>query len=205
MRLADAISIRSRRRKLALFLDEIRPDATTTVLDVGVDEVSLGESGGQSGCTTHNFLEEHYPWPARITALGLHEGDRFRARYPAIPYVQGDACELPFDDGAFDVVHSNAVIEHVGTRERQEAFVREAVRVGRHVFLTTPNRWFPVEVHTRLPLVHWLPESAAGRAYDLARKPWAKDNHLLGPAELRALFSVPVRVHNLGMTLVATT
>ena len=55
------------------------------------------------------------------------------------------------------------------------------------MFLTTPNRWFPVEVHTRLPLVHWLPESAAGRAYDLARKPWAKDNHLLGPAELRAL------------------
>jgi SAM-dependent methyltransferase len=205
VRLADAISIRSRRRKLELFLDEIRPDAATTVLDVGVDEVSLGESGGQSGCTTHNFLEERYPWPDRLTALGLHDGARFAERYPRIAYVQGDACALPFADASFDVVHSNAVIEHVGTRERQEAFVREAVRVGRHVFLTTPNRWFPVEVHTRLPLVHWLPESAAGRAYDLARKPWAKDNHLLGPAELRALFSVPVRVHNLGMTLVATT
>lgn len=205
MRLADAISIRSRRRKLALFLGEMRPDATTTILDVGADEVSLGETGGQSGCTTHNFLEERYPWPERLTALGLHDGARFRERYPRIAYVQGDACALPFPDASFDVVHSNAVIEHVGGRERQAAFVREAVRVGRRVFLTTPNRWFPVEVHTRLPLVHWLPESAAGRAYDLARKPWAKDNHLLGPAELRALFSVPVRVHNLGMTLVATT
>ena len=202
MRLTDAISLRSRQRKLRLFLDEMRPTGETTVLDVGADELAFGEG---DGCGTLNFFEELYPWPDRITALGLHDGAGFRDRYPAVRYVQGDACELPFDDGAFDVVHSNAVIEHVGPRERQEAFVHEAVRVGRRVFLTTPNRWFPVEVHTRLPLVHWLPDGAAGRAYDLVRKPWAKENRLLGPAELRALFPVPVRIHNLGMTLVATT
>ena len=40
MRLADAISLRSRRRKLALFLEVMRPTPATTVLDVGVDEVS---------------------------------------------------------------------------------------------------------------------------------------------------------------------
>ncbi len=205
MRLADAISLRSRRRKLALFLELMQPTPSTTVLDVGVDEVSLGDAGGQSGCTTHNFLEERYPWPERLTALGLHDGARFRGRYPRIAYVQGDACALPFPDGAFDVVHSNAVIEHVGARERQEAFVREALRVGRRVFVTTPNRWFPIEVHTRLPLVHWLPEPLAGRVYDLVGKSWARDNTLLGPADLRSLFPVRVEIRNLGMTLVATT
>jgi SAM-dependent methyltransferase len=205
VRLADAISLRSRRRKLALFLELMRPTGATTVLDVGVDEVSLGEAGGQGGCTTHNLLEESYPWPERITALGLHDGARFRDRYPQIPYVQGDACALPFTDEAFDVVHSNAVIEHVGGRERQQAFVREALRVGRRVFVTTPNRWFPLEVHTRLPLVHWLPEPVAGSIYDLVRKPWARDNHLLGPGDLRSLFPVPVRIDNLWMTLVAST
>ena len=203
MRLADAISLRSRRRKLALFLEVMGPTRATTVLDVGVDEVSLGDAGGQSGCTTHNLLEERYPWPERLTALGLHDGARFRERYPQIAYVQGDACALPFADGAFDVVHSNAVIEHVGGRERQEAFVREAVRVGRRVFVTTPNRWFPIEVHTRLPLVHWLPEGPAGRAYDLAGKSWARENRLLGPSDLRALFPGPVEIRNLGLTLVA--
>jgi SAM-dependent methyltransferase len=205
VRLADAISLRSRRRKLALFLELMQPTAATTVLDIGVDEVSHGEAGGQSGCTTHNFLEERYPWPQQLTALGLHDGARFRERHPAIRYVQGDACALPFADGEFDIVHSNAVIEHVGGRERQRAFVDEAVRVGRRVFVTTPNRWFPVEVHTRLPLVHWLPEPAAHRVYDAVRMPWAAHNHLLGPADLRALFPVPVRIHNLGLTLVATT
>jgi SAM-dependent methyltransferase len=203
MRLVDAVSLRSRRRKLRLFLEELRPSAQTTVLDVGVDEVGFGGEGGESGCRTHNFFEELYPWPHRITALGLHDGEGFRRAYPGVDYVQGDACALPFPDGAFDVVFSNAVIEHVGGAERQRAFVSEALRVGRRVFVTTPNRWFPVEVHTRLPLVHWLPDAAAHRAYDLARRPWGKENRLLGPSELRELFPVPVRVVNLGLTLVA--
>jgi hypothetical protein len=66
---------------------------------------------------------------------------------------------LPFRDQAFDVVHSSAVIEHVGSLARQCAFVAECCRVAsRAVFITTPNRWFPVEFHTVLPLVHWLPK-----------------------------------------------
>jgi SAM-dependent methyltransferase len=205
MRLVDAVSLRSRRRKLRLLFETLRPSPDTTVLDVGADEVGFGDGGGHSGCGTHNFFEELYPWPERITALGLHNGTGFNRRYPAIRYVRGDACALPFDDGAFDIVFSNAVIEHVGATDRQRLFVEEALRVGRHVFLTTPNRWFPVEVHTRLPLVHWLPEVTAGKAYDLAGKGWARDNHLLGARELRALFPCPVRIVNLGLTLVAVT
>ncbi len=205
MNIVDAVSLRSRRKKLRLFLNELRPTAATTVLDVGVDEIGFGDDSGQAGCGTHNFFEELYPWRGRITALGLHDGAGVRARYPEVAYVQGDACALPFDDGAFDIVFSNAVIEHVGDVERQRLFVSEALRVGRRVFLTTPNRWFPVELHTRLPLVHWLPEGAAGRAYDLAGKGWARENHLLGRADFQGLFAVPVRIHNLGLTLVAIT
>jgi SAM-dependent methyltransferase len=201
MRLADRISLRSRRRKLGLFLEELRPGPETTVLDVGADELGFGDSGG--ACATLNFFEELYPWPERVTALGLTDGARFRERYPQVRYVQGDALALPFEDGAFDVVFSNAVVEHVGGPEAQRRFVEEALRVGSRVFLTTPNRWFPIEVHTLLPLVHWLPEPLAHRAYDLARKPWAKENHLLGPGDLRGLFPGEVKVVNLGMTLAA--
>jgi hypothetical protein len=56
MNLVDAVSLRSRRRKLRLFLDELRPTAETSVLDVGVDEIGFGAAGGQSGCTTHNYF-----------------------------------------------------------------------------------------------------------------------------------------------------
>ncbi len=200
MRLADAISLRSREHKLRLFLDELQPTPDTSVLDVGADELGFGEG---AGCGTLNFFEERYPWPERITALGLHDGEGFRARYPGIPYVQGDACDLPFEDGAFDVVFSNAVIEHVGGRERQRRLVSEAIRVGRRVFITTPNRLFPVEVHTRLPLVHWLPDALAHRAYRAAGKEFATDVQLLSRRSLAALFPGRVRVVSLGLTLVA--
>ena len=200
VRLVDAISLRSRRRKLQLLLDELQPTSETSVLDVGADEVGFGE--GQ-GCGTLNFFEEHYPWPERVTALGLQDGERFRARYPSVPYVQGDACALPFADGEFDIVFSNAVIEHVGGRRRQRRLVSEAIRVGRSVFITTPNRRFPVEIHTRLPLVHWLPDAVAHRAYRAAGKEFATDIHLLTRSSLESLFPDRVRIVSLGLTLVA--
>jgi SAM-dependent methyltransferase len=200
VRLADAVSLRSRQRKLRLFLDELRPMSETTVLDVGADELAFGEG---EGCGTMNFFEELYPWPERITALGLQDGSAFRARYPRIMYVQGDACALPFDDGEFDVVFSNAVVEHVGGRERQRQLVSEALRVGRQVFLTTPNRQFPLEVHTRLPLVHWLPERLSHPAYDALGKSFAKELNLLSARAFESLFPGRVRIVNLGLTLVA--
>jgi SAM-dependent methyltransferase len=200
MRLTDAISLRSRRRKFALFMETMAPTAETTVLDVGADDSAFGE---HERCGTLNFFEQLYPWPGRITALGLNEGTRFRESFPDTRYVQGNALEMPFADGEFDIVFSNAVIEHVGGREQQRRFVEESLRVARRAFVTTPNRWFPVEVHTRLPFVHWFPDPVAHRAYDLARKPWAKENVLLGPGALRELFPPEARVLNLGLTLVA--
>lgn len=200
VRLVDQVSLRSRNRKLRLFLEELHPTAETSVLDVGADELAFGEG---NGCGTLNFFEEHYPWPERITALGLHDGSAFRKRYPGIRYVQGDACELPFGDGEFDIVFSNAVIEHVGDRERQRELVSEAVRVGRRAFITTPNRRFPIEVHTRLPIVHWLPDRIAHSAYRRVGKTFATEIHLLSRRSFRALFPGRVRIVNLGLTLVA--
>ena len=57
MRLVDQVSLRSRRRKLQLFLEELHPTAETSVLDVGADELAFGEG---DGCGTLNFFEEHY-------------------------------------------------------------------------------------------------------------------------------------------------
>lgn len=104
------------------------------------------------------FFEHRYPHVENVVAAGLEPPERFERCYPSSRYVQVRRGEPPpFEDQSFDVVFASAVVEHVGDRAAQRAFVREALRIGRRVFLTTPNRWYPVELHTILPLVHYLP------------------------------------------------
>jgi SAM-dependent methyltransferase len=138
MSLADAVSRRSRRRKLNLFLETMRPSPETSVLDLGVDDVGFGDVGApdHGGCGTLNFFEEHYPWPERITALGQHEGTRFRQRYPGVTYVQGNALELPFEDGAFDAAVSvfGVIFADLDAAAGELARV---VRPGGRLFLVT--------------------------------------------------------------------
>ena len=115
----------------------------------------------RSGGSSDNFFEAMYPWPERITAVGNTELDRFAAAFPRVRAVRADGRELPFADGAFDLGFSNAVVEHVaGGRDGSGGSSHELCRVARRVFVTTPNRWFPLEPHTLLPLVHWLPAGA---------------------------------------------
>jgi methyltransferase family protein len=80
-----------------------------------------------------------------------------------LTYVQGSATSLPFEDGSFEVVFSNSVIEHLGQRQNQAGFAQEALRVGRSVWVQTPARWFPIEPHLLTPLIHYLPKSTQRR------------------------------------------
>lgn len=79
--------------------------------------------------------------------------------------VVGDACDLSaYPDGAFDLVHSNSVIEHVGNWARMKQFAAETRRVGRNYYVQTPYYWFPVEPHFyRAPMIHWMPRPLAAR------------------------------------------
>lgn len=195
-RLASRVSMRSRERKLELFRELLRPGPQTTVLDVGVTDAPFGDG------STDNFFEALYPWPERITAVGNTELARFAAAFPHVHVVRADGRSLPFPDDAFDVGFSNAAIEHVGGGvEGQRRFVHELCRVSRRVFVTTPNLFFPLEVHTLLPFAHWLPGPWRARVLRAA----GFDDVLepLGPRRLASLFPYRVRVLNRGMTLIA--
>ena len=197
-RLAGRVSLRSRRSKFRLFMDTFRPDESTSIVDVGVADSGFGVGGGAA--STYNFLEAMYPWPRRITAVGLGELPHFQRAFPEITCVQADGRDLPFANEEFDIAFSNAVIEHVGDETAQRAFATELCRVARRVFVTTPNRWFPVDVHTFLPAVHWLPEDPRNRILQRLGK---ERINPLGPRQFRSLFPIPVRIVNTGIALIA--
>jgi len=139
-----------RRRMFQRFLAHSAPADTDTILDVGVTS--------DQTYTHSNYLEAWYPLKHRITAAGIDDASFLETIYPGVRFVPADGRDMPFADGAFDHVHSSAVLEHVGNRTNQARFLSELWRVTRKtLFVTTPNRGFPVEFHTVLPLVHWLP------------------------------------------------
>lgn len=148
--LTDRVSTHVRRKMYARFIAAGVGD-DDSILDVGVtsDRAQLAS----------NYLEAWHPRKDRITACGIDDAGFLESRYPGLRFVRGDGRALPFADASFDWVHSSAVLEHVGSAAEQSAFLAELHRVSRKgVFATTPNRWFPVEFHTVLPLLHWLPK-----------------------------------------------
>lgn len=188
VRWKDAGAVRARRRMFDLFRALIPTGSATTVVDVGVTP--------ERRLTSGNFFETHYPWKQCITATSIEDASFLEDEYPGLQFVRTDGAELPFEDQQFDVVFSSAVIEHVGNREQQRAFVHELLRVGRRFFIITPNRWFPLDFHTALPFLHWLPQPVHQAALQrLGKDFWASvDNlNLLDASSLSAL--VPPETH----------
>ena len=148
--LSNKIGGHQRRKMFEHFVNSMEVGAFDTILDIGVTtDRSFDDS---------NYLEAWYAHKSRITAVGVENAEFLESLFPGVRFVQADGRDLPFESGAFDFVHSSAVLEHVGSRQQQTQFLREAWRVARKgVFITTPNRRFPVEFHTVLPLIHWLP------------------------------------------------
>jgi hypothetical protein len=184
--LAARASDWNRRRKFALFMETVRPGPETRVVDVGVGDTGFRTEPGVA--STHNFFEALYPWPQQVTAVSDVPLPNFARAFPQITCVTADGTQLPFEADAYDVAFSNAVVEHVGGRGEQRRFVHELCRVAPVVFVSTPNRWFPLETHTLVPLVHWLPAGAADRAMHVLRRENWDRIELLGKRELVDLF-----------------
>lgn len=148
---AMRVAHRQREVMFAHFLQSVEARPTDKILDVGVTSDTTYSSS--------NYLEAWYPHKENIVACGVDDAQFLEDMYPGMTFVQANGLDLPFADKSFEVVHSSAVLEHVGSFQNQQRFIAECARVSkRAIFLTTPNAWFPVEVHTSLPLIHWLPK-----------------------------------------------
>lgn len=93
-----------------------------------------------------------------VTSLSNLDCSSLKTKFKKVKFVIGDARKMKFKTGSFDTVYSSATIEHVGSRLNQIKFIKECYRVAKkNVFITTPNKYYPIEFHTKLPLIHFLP------------------------------------------------
>lgn len=160
--------------------------------------LDLGTNGSLTDKRDY-FFHERYPYPTQITAAGLESPSIFQRVFPNYKYVQVQrGAPLPFEDKAFDLLFCNAVIEHAGSRALQRSFLAEVLRVAHRVFITTPNRWHPIEFHTVTPLLHYLPVHVYRRIYaSVGFEFFSKEENLnlLDAEELLDLLPTEARTH----------
>jgi hypothetical protein len=97
----------------------------------------------------------------KITCLSNLNCKILLKKYPNIQKILiGDGRNNKLPNNSFDIVHSNATIEHVGSYKNQLLFINECMRISKkYVFIQTPNRFYPIDFHTILPFIHWLPKN----------------------------------------------
>jgi len=137
-----------RQRRVELLLQRLQPGPTTRILDVG-------------GFATD--WEGVVPIQSPITFLNIFLPPSPNPNPARYQILVGDGRALDFPDRSFDLLFSNSVIEHVGEYEDQQRFAAEARRVGKDLFIQTPNRWFFVEPHFIALFVHYLPRRLSRR------------------------------------------
>lgn len=165
------------------------PTAMTTILDVGATCDKRPEC---------NFFEKLYPYPHMITAVGTEDASFLEKDYPGLKFLRINGISLPFKNKSFDIVVCFATVEHVGSRKHQQEFIHELCRIGRICCITTPNRWYPIEFHSILPFVHWLPHSWFRTILRLFGKDFfAKEENLnlLSEKELLGMFPKNAQVY----------
>jgi SAM-dependent methyltransferase len=169
---------KSRQNKFNFFFNEVCGGNWQVTLDVGVADVEFS--------SYDNFLEKYCPCPDKLTALSIYPLEHFKANYPEIKTVVYSGGRFPFSDNSFDVIHCNAVIEHVGDFEKQVEFVKEISRCSNRFYLTTPSKLFPFEMHTNLLFLHYLPKYFFDKLLCALGKGWAAGEymHLLSKSDL---------------------
>jgi len=140
------LAMRVRRKVFRQFWRAMKPTRYMRVADFGVS--------GHRDHPAHFFFETLYPWKDQLTAIGREAENVgwMPDQFPVLTFLEADLREIPLPDNYFDIGICNAVVEHAGTYDQQVALVHEVCRVSKKVMFTTPNKDFPVEVHTFVPL-----------------------------------------------------
>ena len=179
-KIVKAISKKAREKRAVVFRDSFLLNENTKILDLG----------SEIGTNINAVLQETSVKPenvfiADIDSSFIKKGAKI---YGYQPVLINESEKLPFVDGFFDIVYCSSVIEHVTVEKeevwtllsgkkfkersliRQKEFAEEIRRLGKQYFVQTPYKHFPIESHSWLPFVGWLPRKFQVRVLKITNK-----------------------------------
>ena len=137
-----------RKKRFKIFLDKIKLiHGPIRILDIGGKFKFWKDMGIQNLFDINQHIS--------ITLMNLNKEEINHASFNSII---GNATDLKqFNDNEFDIVFSNSVIEHLFNFEEQIKMANESMRVAKHYFIQTPNKYFLIEPHYFFPLFQFMP------------------------------------------------
>lgn len=93
----------------------------------------------------------------------------------------GSSDSIPFPDSHFDCLVLANVFEHIFPERRAASMaeMRRVLRPGGVVVGQIPNPYFPIESHSRLPFMGWLPIALQRRYWRLSPVTWEHDFYVV--------------------------
>ncbi len=195
-------SAKARKKRAKLFRDNFSLNENTKILDLG------SENGSNIFKVLQNTkVKNENVVIADIDLNAIEEGKRLYGFNTAL--IKENE-RLDFPNNFFDIVYCSSVIEHTTVNksdiwkltdgkqfkeaawEKQKTFAEEIVRLGKQYFVQTPCKTFPIESHTWLPFVGYLPREVFLPILRVSNRYWIKqadpDFNLLGEKEMQKLF-----------------
>jgi hypothetical protein len=145
--------LRYNREKIhQIFLTSTIYNSDTPILDVGTSNTFDDN---------HNILLQKTKNNKNIDCLSDQDLTKLISeKYSHVrKFIHGSGTNIDLKNNLYDTVYCSATIEHVGCFKNQIKLIEELYRVSKnYVFITTPNKHYPIDFHTKLPLIHWLPK-----------------------------------------------
>jgi SAM-dependent methyltransferase len=139
--------------------------------------------GCQNGWTT-----DRYASLTELDWVGIDPALDEPQRSPnGIALHPGSSDKLDFPDDSFGVAMLANVYEHIFPERRVASFeeMRRVLTADGVVVGQIPNPYFPIESHSRLPFMGWLPVRAQHVYWKLSPAPWEHDFYVVTTKHLR--------------------
>lgn len=145
------------------------------------------------GCSTGIIDEFLAPHVGSMTGVDIDEPALNSAKSnksaPNIRFEYGDAMNLRFEAGSFDILICSQVYEHVPDANRMMQEIYRVLRPCGACYFAATNRWALMEKHHHLPFLSWLPIPLANIYMRLAGKGDSYYERHLGYNDLTKLTS----------------
>jgi len=147
----DKIIIKKRKEIIKIINDLSKDKNLFDVLDVGTTEDTNHESS--------NIIIKNLRYFKVFKSISIQKINSNFFKEKLTKSITQDFSCSEIEKFKSDVVIANATIEHVGNIINQVKMCKNiSLLANKYFIIITPNRYHPLEFHSKLPLIHWLPK-----------------------------------------------